>query len=92
MDFQLSVLDETGNYLHFQLVSPVWTLGKIPLGIPTFLPMEGIHSQNQKSVISEHTYIPVHSVPSQLTVAHPAAQLCLSVGLKFKALWFGCVF
>ena len=38
-----SVLDETGNYLDSQFVNPVWTWGKIPLGIPTFLPMEGVH-------------------------------------------------
>ena len=42
-----SVLDETGNYLDSQFVSPVWTWGKIPLGIPTFLPLEGVHSKNQ---------------------------------------------
>ena len=31
------------SFLDFQFVSPVWTWGKIPPGIPTFLPMEGIH-------------------------------------------------
>ena len=30
-------------YLDFQFVSPVWTWGKIPLGITTFLPIEGVH-------------------------------------------------
>ena len=53
LDFQLLVLEETGHYLDFQFVSPVWTGGKIPLGIPTFLPMEGVHSQNQnQNVVS----------------------------------------
>ena len=43
-----SVLDETGNYLNSQFVSPVWTWGKIPLGIPTFLPMEGVYQTKPK--------------------------------------------
>ena len=34
-----SVQDETGKS-GFPIVSPVWTWGKIFLGIPTFLPME----------------------------------------------------
>ena len=54
--FQLLVLEETGHYLDFQFVSPVWTWGKIPLGIPTFLPMEGVHSQNQKTMSSLHSF------------------------------------
>ena len=51
-----------GNYLDFQFVSPgrgrplsgfpickpCLEVPKIPLGIPTFLPMEGLHSQNLK--------------------------------------------
>ena len=38
-----SVMDKTGNYLDSQFVSPVWMWGKIPLGIPNFFPMEGVH-------------------------------------------------
>ena len=43
-----SVLDETGNYLDSKFLGPVLTLGKIPLGIPTFLPMEGVHQTKPK--------------------------------------------
>ena len=42
-----SVQDETGNYLDSQFVSTLWTWGKIPLVIPTFLPMEGVHQTKQ---------------------------------------------
>ena len=38
-----------GPHWHSQFVNSVWTWGKIPLGIPTFLPMECVHSNKQTS-------------------------------------------
>ena len=35
---------------------PCLDVRQIPLGIPTFLPMEGVHSQNQKTMSSLHSF------------------------------------
>ena len=38
------------------ICKPCLDVRQIPLGIPTFLPMEGVHSQNQKTMSALHSF------------------------------------
>ena len=78
------LLDEIGNYLHSQLVSPLWTWAKIPLRIPNFLPMEVKHQTKQFSRYSQDLWRPrdYKGVLNLLTNSHELAQIPMSSSIQ----------
>ena len=53
---ELAVSLLTRAIIWIPICKPCLDVGQIPQGIPTFLPMEGVHSQNQKTMSSLHSF------------------------------------